>query len=215
MKQFGILTLCAAIMIPPGVHAKHEKAPQAASPETAAIRKVFVTGMKKHGVSWARKRLGCFTCVESVNTIEEADAILDLEPVEPPASVEIANDPTGVVTCRSRSGPESSEVSCSDSDGATEKVVCHTTATGDTTCRSYYLDLAPLENALYNSAQRSAAAAQTHAYLLNKDNKKVLWEYDESLPWHQSLFHPARDSWEGQLKYAVGCAKHERGDRHK
>jgi hypothetical protein len=172
----------------------------------AKIREVYVTGAKKHEVSWARKRLGRFTCLEPVKTPAEADAILDLEPVEAAPLADVATGPTGVVTCVSHSGANRSVVACSDLSGQTDKIVCRSAASGDVSCRSYYFDPAPLENALAGLAERIGASASTHAYLIDKSSHKVLWDYEDLDKW---------TLWQGKIKGAVGCRKHERGDRRR
>jgi len=172
--------------------------------QLTAIRKVYVTGAKKREVNSARKHLGRFTCLKPVKTPAEADAILDLEPVEAPPLADAATGPTGVVTCVSRSGGNTSDVSCSDVSGQTDKIVCRSAADGQVTCRSYYFDPAPLENALAGLAELFAASASTHAYLVDKKTSKVLWDYEDLNKW---------TLWDGKIKRAVGCGKHERGDR--
>lgn len=182
-----------------GLAAKKPEPP--VSPELAAVRKVYLTGTKTHAIKWAKKRLSQFTCVEPVDTLNAADAILDLEPVNAPAPIESTTDSTGIITCRARDGANTSEISCSDASGVTERIRCQTKPNGDVVCRSSYFNPTVGQDALLNLANALGASAETHAYLLNKDSKKVLWDYDES----QTGF--SLTTWSKQLKKAVGCGK--------
>lgn len=200
--------LSAALMLFAPGHLQARKA--ASTPPDAgivAVRRVYVTGRKRHQLAWARKHLGHFTCLRPVSSIDQADGILDLEPVAAPPQEEYAGAPTGAVTCRSRSGGTTSTVACSDVNGATEKIRCHTTGDGETTCTSTYFDPTGVENVLAAGTETMERSAETHAYLLSKDGKEVLWDFDESLPENRSLLHPSRDMWFKRLKNAAGCKR--------
>jgi hypothetical protein len=172
-----------------------------------AVRKVYLTGRKRHQVAWARKHLGHFTCIQPVPNVDQADGILDLEPVAAPPPVEYAAAPTGVITCRSRSAGTTSSIACSDANGATEKIHSQTARDGESICTSTYFDPAGMENVLAAGAGAMERSAETHAYLLSKDGKEVLWDFDESLPENQSILHPSRDMWFKRLKVAAGCKR--------
>lgn len=114
--------------------------PQAASPQMARIRKVYLTGTNTKWVKYAQKHLAHDTCAEPVESVQEADAILDFErddTTTPPPQIEREYDPNPTVTCRAGS----STVSCSDSNGITERVTCSSNAYSDVTCRASYFDV--------------------------------------------------------------------------
>lgn len=195
----------ALMLLAPGLVQARKRESTTPDARVVAVRRVYLTGRKRHQVGWARKRLGRFTCLQPVPSVDQADGILDLEPVATPPPEEYAGAPTGVVTCRSRSGGRGSTVACSDVSGATEKIHCQTVGNGETTCTSTYFDPAGVENVLAAGAEAMERSAQTHAYLLSKDGKEVLWDFDESLPENQSILHPSRDTWFKRLKEAAGC----------
>jgi len=179
-----------------------EPPPKGANPTMIAIRKVYISGSKKHEVRWAKKRLSRFTCLTPVDSVEQADAILDLEPIDYRPPTEMERDPSGAVVCRDKTTASDSKLTCSDFTGSGTRVHCRTGANGDTTCTAYYLDTVAFENALGALADWTAAKADTHAYVLSKQGGKLLWDYDEST--HAIL-------WSKKLKEACGCGKHERG----
>src|SRR5690242_621936 len=131
------IIISAAIVLLASGHADARKrTPNPPDGRVLAVRKVYVTGRKRHQVEWARKHLGRFTCLQPVPEISQADGILDLEPVAAPPPVDYGDGPTGVVTCRSRNTGTTSAVACSDATGATEKIRCRTAANGESTCTS-------------------------------------------------------------------------------
>lgn len=203
-----VLILLALMLLTPGHSEARKRESTPPDARIIAIRKVYLTGRKRHQVAWARKHLGHFTCLQPVPNADQADGILDLEPVAAPPPVEYAGAPTGVITCRSRSAGTNSFVACSDANGATEKIRCQTARNGESTCASTYFDPAGVENVLAAGAEAMERSAETHAYLLSKDGKEVLWDFDESLPENQSLLHPSRNMWFKRLKDAAGCNKH-------
>ena len=89
----------AAVLLAPLASALGQT--EKAGPELTAIRKVYVTGTKKHEIGWARKHLARHSCLRPTDNIQEADAILDLEPVKYHPAAALADDPDGPVTCRS------------------------------------------------------------------------------------------------------------------
>lgn len=155
---------------------------------------IFVTGRKKHEVSWAQKRFKKKGCFSQTQEAPKADMVLDLEPVDAPPPPDYRSAPTGVVVCRdSKSGME---VNCSDVNGETLRTTCKVARSGEVTCWSAFYDPSGVENVLGAVATEVGAAAQTHAYLTSADGKKLLWDWDESH--HFKL-------WPGQLKKYLGC----------
>jgi hypothetical protein len=184
-----IFSVALILLAPVHVRAR-KRASIPADARVVAVRKVYVTGRKRHEVRWARKHLGHYTCLHPVSIVDQADGILDLEPVDASPPVEYAGGPTGVITCRSRNAGSSSSA-----------------RDGETTCTSKYFDPSGVENVLAAGAEALERSAETHAYLLSKDGKEVLWDFDESLPENQSILHPGRDMWSRGLKDAASCRK--------
>jgi hypothetical protein len=167
------------------------------------IRSIYVTGDKQNAVHAARKYLDRWTCMNEVDDPAQADAIVDLEDgTVRPVALPPPTPQSGFVSCWSGSR----SATCQDGQW-TSATSCSGTG-GDIRCDSYTYDSTIVPNALF------LGAAQLHhsimskitskAYLLSRDSKTLLWEYDEGVKHEKNGVSP---EWWSQLNNYVGCGK--------
>jgi hypothetical protein len=160
------------------------------------VRKVFVTGHQVHAIAWANKHLAKETCMIPVDRIEDAEAILELEPdpkIIGPVIPQVKHSSDDFwVNCSS----DSKGSYCSDSEGNLLETNCSYGRNREIVCSSYY---GP------NPARAVGQVGYALMYKLFLQNVALAYVYDRN---HHLLWSfTGRKPWETALAQGMKCLR--------
>jgi hypothetical protein len=171
-------------------------------PALTWIRKVYLTGTKKHAVTVGHRDLATFTCLRAVDDPSQADAIVMLDQSDTPELDELfaQHSPSGIEQCKS----SLTSLECHDT-GSGEGIAVTCNQNG-TYCESRTVDSYWLSHAAGSVTDALVREGYSRATVMTPDRAKVLLAHDEYVAQQKHPFS-WQNNWWAVLNAAVGCGK--------